>query len=530
MAAQYVFYITQERLVLWRRHEARVSQLQAFESSEAGYSIFENYLIDSGVEGAHILVDVIEEEFSTEFVPKLGLRDRTSLVNRKLRRKYPRTQYKLSVVGGANRRGNNESQVVHSAVTNPELLDPWIRIIQRCKLPLKGIYSVPHFAGMLIARLHQGNSPVLLLSKHQQSKLRQVFLRDGLVKSARLARVPDSEHSSYAEFVVTESMRSRRYLERTRMLEGMEPLEVCLIANTKVADDVRRFAADNSALNFYFVEPETAARKVGLRSSCDEHSLESIYVALSCKKRSTSNYAVSGETRYAKMSYMRKTAISTAVAITIVCSVMAGLNFGKAWTLRKHTEAIESQVVQMSEIFRKENAQFEPIKATSHEMKIAVDTGDYILRNRLPVPWVMQQMGMVLADYPDIELEEISWQIETPPQPEPDRRQRGDQPLPVVIPEIVAVNANIAANIRNYDGNLRDAFHRIDTFAADFLEKTAFNRLIAVDHPVNASPQAAISGEIAADGAPEVAKFRLQIAFVVNELRASSAEVQGHDI
>jgi len=67
-----------------------------------------------------------------------------------LQRKFPRTSYRLPIYQGRKSRGSDEALVVHSAVTNHELLDPWLQIMSNHEVPLTGIYSVPLMAPQLL--------------------------------------------------------------------------------------------------------------------------------------------------------------------------------------------------------------------------------------------------------------------------------------------------------------------------------------------------------------------------------------------
>ena len=143
---------------------------------------------------------------------------------------------------------------------------------------------------------------------------------------------------------------------------------------------------------------------------------------------------------------------------------------------------------------------------------LAVDPGDYILANRLPVPWVMQQLGFVLGDFPDVQLRQLSWRVDTPPSGTP-QRPRSDNGLPVPIPMMTAISAELTAEIRPFDGDLRAAFARIEALADAMQARTEFEQVATVEYPVDASPAAAIAGEIAQSGDAGTARFRLRLYY-----------------
>ena len=173
--------------------------------------------------------------------------------------------------------------------------------------------------------------------------------------------------------------------------------------------------------------------------------------------------------------------------------------------------------------FHRENEALEPIQADSHEMKLAVDTGNFILSNRLPVPWVMQQIGNVMGDYPDIQIQALGWTAESATESRPERR-RGERPRPVPVPAITAVSAVITADIQPFDGNMRKAFMRIDQLARDLRLRTEFVDVQALEYPLDASPEATVSGEIVEGDNFASARFQLLLRFPLEAMTTTGRE------
>jgi len=513
MGAARAFYITQGSLSVWVDGMTDPGRAVVFADSDEGLGQFDKYLAGNAEQTSFLIVDVIEEEFAPDTVPKLGFRDRGALIGRRLQRKFPRTHYRLAVYQGKQSSEADEAIVVHSAISNHELVDPWLQIILRHQTPLTGIFSVPLIAGKLLGRFYKKPKPAMFLTQHQGQKLRQVFLHNGHVQSARLSQSPHLTDPEYPEFVINEIQRSRRYLERTRLLGSMEQLEVFIIANDELAERIHASAGSNSPMRLHFIDPDIAARRLGMTNALSLDRMESLYIACAYTNRPRHTYGVSGESRFWHMRRLRHAIISFAVASAAVCSVLTGLYLSDAWYLSNQSDEIESQLLQLTATFRRDNEQFDPIKADSHEMKLAVDTGDYILSNRLPVPWVMQQVGLVMGNYPDVQIQTLGWSAESIASAEPPRR--GNQQLPVPVPAIAAVTADISGEIIPFDGDMRDAFARIDALVADLAQNTAFEDVVAVEYPLDARPQASISGEIVSQGRSEKASFRLQLRFRV---------------
>ncbi len=515
---QRVFYVTQGSLRVWQTDASSDRVKVEFSDDDRGLQEFERFLAANPDQSSSMLIDVIEEEFSLDTIPKLGARDRTALLERRGQRKFGRTPYRVSIVGGRSAGKDKELSVVHSAISNHELVDPWLKIILDHHTPLSGIYSVPLMTPPIVKKLF-GNSPrMMLVAPHQGGKLRQAFLQDGALRSARLSQGPGVADNAYAQFIVTEAMRSRRYLERTRLLRGTETLQVCIVADVGTAERVQSLVHDDQINRYQFVDPSSAAAKLGCTELRAVDHFEEVYIAAVARSRPKQSYARCGENRYWKMGRIREAIIAAAMTTAAVCTVVATVLLSDVWIFRNRISEIQSQVDFLSETFRRENEKFSPMSADSHEMQLTVDTGNYLLVNRVPVPWVMNQLGAVLGDYPDIQLRKLNWSAESAVTERPPQGRRGDASVPVVVPATQAVSVVLTADITPFDGDMRQAFARIDQLTAGIAARTSFHQTEVLSYPFDASTSAAVSGEVVGDKSSNAARFQLRVSYELTDM------------
>jgi len=513
MAAQRIFFVTQESLSIWTAGIRGPERIAVF-SGAGGVREFDAYISLTPEHTAAMLVDVIEEEFALETIPKLNARDRKSLIARRSERKYRRTPYRLSEFQGKAGPGDAEFSVLHSAISNRELLDPWLEVIQKHRVALSGIYSVPLMAPTIISSLARITAPTLFIASHQDTKLRQIFMKGGHLISARLSQSPGIDQEGYAQFIVTEAQRSRRYLERLRILSSMEILEVRVVADSEMANRISKLGEGELSTQFSFIAPEDASGKLLGETRRNKGQFEIVYLSKILKRRPKCSYATSGENRFWTMRSMRYAIMGGATAVAVVCSMLAAYFLNEGVVLRDDVARIRAQVQQLTETYRAENDKFGPILAGSHEMKLAVDTGDHILLNRLPVPWVMNQLGAVLGKYPEIQVRELTWQANLPAAGSKKPNRRGNRPTKVSVPEVEQVDAILTADITSFDGDMRKAFARIDQLTSDLESQTFFSEAATEQYPLNANPAASVSGEIGTDR-PEFARFRIRATYNV---------------
>jgi len=498
--------------VYLRSHDG-IEEHRHFATGIDGVGEFSAYLQESSQLRSVMLVDVIEEEFSVDSIPKLGWRDRKALLERRMQRKFPRTPFRLGHYQGRRRSEEDAQNVMYSAITNPELLDPWLQEIAAQHTPLSGIQSVPMMAAALLSRISKADGNALLMTMHQGDMLRQVFVQDGKAKSARLAKSPSVSDPGFGEFIFSEVLRSRRFLERNRLLSALEDIDIYIVADKQTADLVLASDQGTIPMRIHFIDPAAAASMVGQREVPDRNHIESLYLSLLLRGNRKACYASRAETRFDTMQVIRHSIVGTALAASVICAAMAGMNIVDGLFLQSAAAATEKQILQITETLQRENENFTPVRASSVEMKLAVDTGDYILRNRLPVSWVLGQISAGLSSYPQVTIDELSW-VALPPdggQPAGGRLRPGEKPPPVVIPALTNISVEVSAQIQPFSGDMRDAFAIIDQLVVSLRTKSDFDQVVVTEYPLDASPASSVAGEVVRGGNDRSAQFRLRL-------------------
>ena len=520
MSVKRFYYVTQDALQVWEWRKGKLTERERFAHSDEGFNQFSSFLSSAGSKPALMVVDVIEEEFFPDTIPALGYRDRVSLIERRVQKRFPRTTYRIGQLQGKSASRPGESEVLYSAVSNPELLDSWLKVLETRKAPLVGIYSVPLLSVEFLKRVCKPARHALLLGTHQDDKLRQMFIVDGRLKSSRLSKSPPPDAQDFASQLAEEIQRSRRYLERGRMLSPRDELHIYVIGDVDLAHRIAESHSLSSGTRVHAISPQVAAAKTGLSGDVSPKHIEALYLALATRKRLRANYSVSGETRYNSLRRIRQAAIAATVVIGMVCSGFSGIYLTDALQLRNTTQNVREQIARLEETYRRENEKFQPLKADSQEMKIVVDTGDFIIDNTLPVAFVMQQLGAVLGDFPDMHIDELQWDIGGTDEEEAtqNRRRRSETPMPIPIPPLTAVSAEMSGQIVPFDGDMRGAFRRIRELAAALESRPDFSRVQATEFPINDSPSVALSADLARDVEDRPVKFRLRLTLeVANE-------------
>ena len=129
--SKHFLYLTNTRLVSLVAQGRRIVSRREFAVSGAGASAFENYLGTMANVPTHLFTDLAEEDFRLDTIPHVGSRDRDAILNRKLSQIFRNTPYRHALLQGREADGRRDDRVFYTAITNPEVLRPWLEIIDR---------------------------------------------------------------------------------------------------------------------------------------------------------------------------------------------------------------------------------------------------------------------------------------------------------------------------------------------------------------------------------------------------------------
>ena len=237
MAAHRAFYVTQGSLAVWEDGgPIRTVRAMCLRTTMLDCASSMCIWRRASDQTSFIVIDVIEEEFAPDTIPKLGLSRPRCTDAPTHATQVSANRLSPAGVSGAGIRKSLKKRT--SCTAQSRTTNCWIR---GCKcfvgheVPLTGIYlGTADGAAVAESSFNKTTGPVMLLTQHQDQKLRQVFMQDGHVKSAQAVPVAIAiTDDQYPQFVLTEIGRSRRYLERTRLAQRSWSSSTCISLRTR---------------------------------------------------------------------------------------------------------------------------------------------------------------------------------------------------------------------------------------------------------------------------------------------------------
>ncbi|MEP5763836.1 MAG: hypothetical protein ABJ308_04550 [Halieaceae bacterium] len=252
---QRVFYYSGYRMKVFEWDDKRLLGCYEFEPDEDGFGAFEQFLQEAIPLPARLLVDMIEEDFRRENIPHVSARDRKSLVHRLIERHYRDEPYVHAKVLGRSSAGRRDDQVLMSALTNMDVLNPWLESMDEYEVTLAGIWSLPLITQRLLKPLRARAENSLVVTRQIRSTLRNSYFRNSKLLLSRQVRF-DKEvwEQDSTELWVDHLQRGARevfnFLTNQRVIEPGDSLQVYCVVPESQLDEARDLVSDSNEIRY----------------------------------------------------------------------------------------------------------------------------------------------------------------------------------------------------------------------------------------------------------------------------------------
>ena len=411
-----LFYFTGYRLKVlhWKGKELVGSS--SFEPTEIGLDRFRHYLLETENIAGKFLVDVIEEAFKNERIPHVGSKDRKSVVRRLLDRYYRSShEYCYSEIIGREKSGRKDDVVLLGAMTNPQLIQPWIAILDECKVPLSGIWSLPLISKKLLKTIKASSGVVLLVSQQVNSNIRQTLFRDCKLMTSRQSIIKQdiSDQSTIGELAVPEVDRTIEFLRAQNLIAENEIINLHILASNEQLLSLQQSFKSNEHQTVSIHPITEIKNKLGITGIGEKFS-DGIFAWLCLNQGlSVSHYGASWlfNRYHNRLAAMVLYVASLLVVITGVLYTEA--NISNAIEYEKSITLLKQEEKSYKELYSKKFKDFEEVFQNAGVMNSAVELAERIKLNSETSPLdflitlsnILSQQGVGT-----VHIDKIEWQ------------------------------------------------------------------------------------------------------------------------
>ncbi|BCE00946.1 hypothetical protein [Marinicellulosiphila megalodicopiae] len=262
------FFITSHRLKVFEWQGSTLIDSFEFENDEQGHIGFEQYIHASDVVPTQILLELIEEDFLIVNVPFLRGKDRKSMIERMTKRHYRNAHFvyhqKIRILKGDRK----EEELLFTAITNDESIDSWMGVIEKNKVPVSGIWSLPILCEELAKKLFPKKKNSLLISRQIRSAFRETYIRDGKLILSRIVRLSHEDViSETAESYMDHSVdKIKKFLTNKQYIKYNDNLDVICILPDNFIDEAKSHYIDSKEYTFRFYGLSEVQKKLSIKT------------------------------------------------------------------------------------------------------------------------------------------------------------------------------------------------------------------------------------------------------------------------
>ncbi|HYC44772.1 MAG TPA: hypothetical protein VED01_04730 [Burkholderiales bacterium] len=478
----------------WRA--GKIARLEQFAHDEEGLAAFRAFLAPHANVPVLLMVDAVEEDYRFETLPHSFGSERAQMVSRKLKQHYRNTPYIGAWLQGRETGKRRDDRYLFSALTNPDIVVDWLRVIGALELPLAAVYLLPMVSAGLLDKLQIKTSNLLIAAQHTGG-LRLTFFRDRQFRLSRLTRGDGSKTTDPVRLFAGEISNTRLYLHALRTATLDEHLTVLLLdRNDELAEVAETIIQDNPALDCVRVGRQELASRLGMDPQLLASTPDALYLQLLGLKTPAGNLAPATATLGFRHYRARRAIYAACAGIGALAAVWSLANAWQAFGVKSQTELIAQQIAAQEQQYKTITKQFPPTPTSGENLKRAVEIARAVRENaRDPMP-MMVLVSQALQATPNVFVREFAWRyavgeiekgggdIAPPPQPAgpgappPNRKQ----------------SAYIGGEIRPFRGDYRAAIDTINGFADRLRADPAVAEVRLTKMPLNISPKAVLSG------------------------------------
>ena len=474
-----------------------------FDVNQEGRGNFERYLRETPNTTMSVMVDVFEEEFRRDTIPHVFGADREAILDRKTSRMFRDTPFHYTRVFGREESGRRDDRILLTALNNPGLVEPWLTLLDRHKVPMAGLHSLPLFKESLLGDIPDASDYMLLVSLQSISGLRQTFFQNKEFRISRLVQMPRYGTTSYAPHIKEEIEKIHRYLSSLRLTSLNQPLDIYFLLTGGLLDDLKAQYENTSNIKYHFLDINELAAKAGSTIHVNAPFSDQYFAYQFLKKHPANIYATPTNRRYASMRRLRLSMLAASIVLFMSAVIWGGINFVGGLTLKQNSIAAENKARFYQTRYEIARSRLPPTPVEPADLKIAVELVETLYKYKSTPAEMVKVLSRGFNRFPTIILDKFEWSSSLDPNIEVGNAPAGSNTQGVVgfspvsntetgydLYQIAMINGHLSP----FDGDYRKAIDTINRFAEYLGTGESVYNVSVISMPLDTSSTANLQG------------------------------------
>ena len=543
--AKLFLYLTNDKMIALVWNSGAIVEREVFNATDGDTAQFAGYLARHREMRTYVVTDLIEEDFRVDTVPHLRGGDQEAILGRKLAQLYRATTFRHAIVQDREAEGRRDDRVLYHAVTNPDLLKPWLTALEEAEVPLEGVFSSAVLSARLPKELNVFFTHTLLVTIVPDFGLRQTYFQNKQVKFSRLTPIAYDGGQSVGELIAEETSRTWQYLDSLRYFAGGETLEACIMVHAPDREVIAEAIRTYPLLKYRFLDIGEVAAKIKLKPAPTSSHAEEVLVHLFAQGSVENHFAEKVQMRFGRYRRIKIGLYGLTAGWLAIGAAGAGFNLYQSAT----TSAVNDQRSQMVRSVQNEYQTISKAMAGQTNASDTVRDASLFfrtqIRQRSPSPsGLLKDLAVVWSEFPEMRLLQAVWapnqdagfvplhesvpvsatqrvrsEIKLAPGTPPPVGNTGvsafafdaDPPLPGSKFEVLIVDASVI----RFKGDYRAAITEIERMAKR-LNQAPNIQAEVMKLPIDVQPTAILRANTVAPGAGETNEVRFTLKITRN--------------
>ena len=486
----------------WNRGDLGSSYL--FDANEEGRNYFERYLRETPKSSIYIIIDFFEEEYRQDTIPHVFGSDRNAIVQRKKGRLFRDTPYFHYSVIGREEEGRKDDKILLTAITNADHVSPWVQLLDKHKIPLAGIYSLPLFTESILELIDSESDHVLVVSLQSISGLRQTFFHNKQFRISRLVQMPRYGTEPYSPFIRDEVEKIRRYLNSLRLASPDESMEVYFFLTGDLLEEVKQEHKNSSSVKYKFFDINDLLQKSGSLRRVTTPFSDQVFIHQLLKKKPPNFYASSTDKRYFTLHKLRLSMLGTSALLLLGGVIWSGFNFMGGLEYKQNSMSAQNKAEFYETRYQMARERLPQTPVEPAELKVAVEIASRLDAYKTSPIDMVRLISSGLNKFPSIMVKNIKWMTSMDPESDVDAGRRSSARAKRVgeNEKSLGTNSNfdfyqiavLEGHISPFSGNYREAIATINAFVETLRTRDNVYDIRILSLPLDISSDASLQG------------------------------------
>jgi hypothetical protein len=409
-----LLYLDAECLTALRWQKDTLHAESRFPHDEVGLANFAEYLAQHRGSNYRLLADIADESFQIEMLPYTQGADRSALLTRKLGQYFYGAPLSAAISYGREKSGRRDEKFMFTALTRPQLFEPWLVALRAAEAQLAGIWALPLLGATLLAKLPNARESCLFVAI-TRTGIRQSFFENDQLVFSRLTPLATADIAETADRCVAEVAKIQQYLLGQRLLARGKPLQVVVLVHPAQTGVFMDRCKNLDDIQVGFQDLHAAAKAIGLKSLPQDSYSEALFLHLLAQNPPPDQFAPAPERRFHRLWQIRSWLVRGGAVALLGCLLYSGHEMVNVFKARTEADALRQQAEADAQRYHAIQATFPPMPASTENLRAVINRFEAMEKGSAPPEFLYFAISRALEETPRIDIERIQWQLSGSP-------------------------------------------------------------------------------------------------------------------